>query len=562
MALLVNFSWPMTRAVMDSGNILMFYLLDELVVTPTDEPKSEYFFGALSDGTGIIHAIALDGKDQKDRYDRATVTSQVVAGIFLFLFAITFLAIAAIFLIRIAIFIILLIFSPVGFVAAIFPGTKKFADMWWENLLKWTFIGPLMVFMIYISTTFVLEMQKLSTTVNSYGFSENLMVRDAIIYSFGIVMLWSSILVAQQMGGAAGGFVANKATSFRRSATRFTKNAYKTMAAAAYLEVKTEGRMLDNVTGNHFAKITGALHGTYQTAKKKIYTDPKERYQRQLELSAQKAQGGDIAASADKKDQFRYQSELKNEHIDTIIKKADESNKNINERKAAKKVLQQKETIKTEEHLAKALKVLSNDTKATATLFKNASEDIFKNGNSDTYKKILDTIKTTAPQGNIDKETKQLKKQFAENGRADAVFDYYISSGTGASIALKNSISPINTATDMAKQTKLIAKVGSGGNIGNAINNHIKEEFIKDPALRQELLKNLSTQSLSSLKNTILRQERRENFISRANSELEIINGQLKTLNYGTLSTNDLARKSALERRKNSLEARLNALNN
>ncbi len=561
MALLVNFSWPISRAVMDSGNVLMFYLLDELVVAPTDEPKGEYFFGALSDGTGLINTISLDGKDQQDLYDRATVTDQIVAGIFLMLFAITFFAIAAIFLIRIVVFIILLIFSPIGFAAAIFPGTRKFSDMWWDELLKWTFIGPFMVFMVYISTTFILEMQKLSTTVNGYGISGPPMVRDAIVYSAGIVMLWSGVLVAQQMGGAAGGFVVNKARNLRGMTTRFTKNVYKAGIGATFYGAKAGARVLDNRLGNRVAKTIGSVQGAYKRVKDTVHTNPKESYERSRDLAHQKAQGGDIAASADKKDQLRYQKELKDAHLDTIIKKAGKDNKNENERKAAQKLLQQKDTIKTEKDLTRAFTVLSEDTKATATLLKNVSQDIFKDGNSDTYKNILATINTTSSPANINKQTAQLRKQFAQNGRADAVFDYYMSTGAGANTALNNSVSKINTSADMAKQTKLIKKINAGGRAGDAIKNHINAEFIKDPALRQDLIKNLSTEGLSSLRRTILQQEKRENALSKASSELEIVNGQLKTLSYvSPLTANDNHRKQALERRKNTLKSRIRTL--
>ncbi len=561
MALLVNFSWPISRAVMDSGNVLMFYLLDELVVAPTDEPKGEYFFGALSDGTGLINIISLDGKDQQDLYDRATVTDQIVAGIFLMLFAITFFAIAAIFLIRIVVFIILLIFSPIGFAAAIFPGTRKFSDMWWDELLKWTFIGPFMVFMVYISTTFILEMQKLSTTVNGYGISGPPMVRNAIVYSAGIVMLWSGVLVAQQMGGAAGGFVVNKARNLRGMTTRFTKNVYKAGIGATFYGAKAGGRVLDNRLGNRVAKTIGSVQGAYKRVKDTVHTNPKESYERSRDLAHQKAQGGDIAASADKKDQLRYQKELKDAHLDTIIKKAGKDNKNENERKAAQKLLQQKDTIKTEKDLTRAFTVLSEDTKATATLLKNVSQDIFKDGNSDTYKNILATINTTSSPTNINKQTAQLRKQFAQNGRSDAVFDYYMSTGAGANIALNNSVSKINTSADMAKQTKLIKKINAGGRAGDAIKNHINTEFIKDPALRQDLIKNLSTEGLSSLRRTILQQEKRENALSKASSELEIVNGQLKTLSYvSPLTADDDHRKQALERRKNTLKSRIRTL--
>jgi len=85
----------------------MFYLLDALVNNvPAGAPKGNWFFGSLVDGTGIIHMIALDGAEQQALYDKAHVTDQIASGVFLMFYAITFLAIGAIFIVRIAMFVI------------------------------------------------------------------------------------------------------------------------------------------------------------------------------------------------------------------------------------------------------------------------------------------------------------------------------------------------------------------------------------------------------------------------------------------------------------------------
>ncbi len=574
MAILVNFSWPITRVIIDAGNVAMFYLLDALVSNvPAGAPKGNWFFGSLVDGTGIIHMIALDGAEQQALYDKAHVTDQIASGVFLMFYAITFLAIGAIFIVRIAMFVILLIFSSVGFVASIFPGTQKFADMWWDALIKWTIIGPLMVFMVYISTIFIVQMQSISRTMHGFGVSDNRLVGDGIVYSAGIVILWAGILVAQEMGGSAGSFIASKANNMRGKVFRTWKRGAVLTAGGAYLGARKAGRSLDNLTGNKVARFSGNVSGRIQRAKDRFYNDPKQNYEQKRDLASKKAQGGDIAASADKEEQIKYEADLKSASLGAIMEKAKDDNKNDNERKAARSILKQKDIVKSEEDLAKALEILSDSTQDTDALLKNAPKHLIANGSADTYKKLTDSINNTVITGNTpqaissrkraDKQIAQIRKQFVENGRADIIYDHYIASGQTTQIALKNATSKIKTAEDIAKQTKLLKKANSRN--GKPLKNYIKTTFIKSPIQRQELLKNLSSEGLSEVKDIILDQEKKESNIEKINSELEIVQGQIKTLNYAnrsTWSTQDTQRYDKLKNRKRSLESRRNTIIN
>lgn len=568
MAILVNFSWPITRVIIDAGNVTMFYLLDNLVTAPSNAPRGEYFFGLLTDGTGMIKMIALDGDDQQDAYDSARVTDQIAAGIFLMLFAITFLAIAAIFIIRIVIFIILLIFSPIGFVAAIFPGTAKFSSMWWDALLKWTFIGPLMVFMVYISTTFIIQMSHLTRTVNGFGVSSNQLIINGVTYSAGIVMLWASILVAQEMGGSAGSFVASKARNARGQSYRMWKRGVAGVAGGTYIASRAGARWIDNKSGNNGAKFIGNVSGRLQSYKRKLYDDPKNEYTRQRTLSEERAQGSDRAANADKAAQEKYKKELDTKDIDTILKKAALTNKNENERKAARALLTKNDKIKSEQELASALEILSDSTHDTNSLLKSAPKHLFKEGNTNTYKKLVDKINSSVPSGTstaavtarkkADKQIKQVNKQFTETGRADIIYEHQISEGVNPTIAVENATRGLN-AEKIAKQTKLLEQANSGTTSGNAINAHIKAEFVENPILRQELLKNLSSSGISSLKTTILAQERREDNLTKVNDEINSISRQINTMHYANRSSwtaTDTERELKLTKRRASLQKR------
>jgi len=47
---------------------------------------------------------------------------------------------------------ILTILSPLAFVAWVLPQTKKFWDMWWQQLIQWSILGIVFMFFIYLAT--------------------------------------------------------------------------------------------------------------------------------------------------------------------------------------------------------------------------------------------------------------------------------------------------------------------------------------------------------------------------------------------------------------------------
>ena len=567
MALLVNFSWPITRAIMDAGNISMYYLIDTFLEVPENSDKGAQLFGALVDGTGLIKMLTLSGDAQQKAYDSASVVDQMVSTVFLLFFAITFLTIAIIFLVRTALFVLLLILSPIGFAAAIFPGTKRFADMWWSNMLKWTFIGPIMVFTLVISTKYIMTMRSLSLSLhNGAGYSSNSVVNNAIIYVSGLVMLWSGMTAANKMGGSVAGAVTSRATKFRNMGLR-----------APYRGIRKVGGIVAPAmiygTGNIIGgKTVGTVSGKLHKIKDSVYNTPKEAYKKQRERSTKLAQGGHIASSVDKEEQREYEKTLSEvPNTDLLIAKAQKENKNENERKAARALLQKKyedenktkkSRIETEEHLIGALNAVRDDTKAMEKIFKVASKDIFKNSHASLYKKIktalekdLLTMNTSDPnyaieEAKVKKQLKLLRKSFADNKRADVVYDHYLSEGATSQVSLSNATSSLKTVSDIAKQKKLLDRVNSDATIKT-----YTDAIIESPTLRNALLSKLDTKLRSKFNpyvNTVVANEK-----TRASykKELAIINKELKALNYiNPLSPNDTIRKTHLEARKTHLE--------
>jgi len=211
MALLVNFSYAIARFIIDVANVTMYYILS--TAFPDLGNKTGMVTGIVQ-FTGIVYDLAPSGLT--GLIGKSATVKMLCSIIFLFLLASTLLIIGILFLIRIVVLAILVIFSPVGFVAGIFPGTKNYADKWWDQLFKQAFFGVIMSFMLYLSIMIMKEMQDTGgiaekmklfagqiTGKGVANYSE--IITTALLMAIPITLLWMGIIVSQQMGayGAA-----------------------------------------------------------------------------------------------------------------------------------------------------------------------------------------------------------------------------------------------------------------------------------------------------------------------------------------------------------------------
>ncbi len=124
-ALLVNFSFPVARLIIDFANVPMYFFLQMIIGSGNNAS------GVLSSALGAsgLQNLLLPEGDSSD-------VSTLIAGIiFLFIFNITIFVFAFQFLIRLIALVILVILSPIGFVASGIPGLKKYGSQWWDNFL-------------------------------------------------------------------------------------------------------------------------------------------------------------------------------------------------------------------------------------------------------------------------------------------------------------------------------------------------------------------------------------------------------------------------------------------
>ncbi|MCG2689710.1 hypothetical protein L6252_00285 [Candidatus Parcubacteria bacterium] len=138
-ALLVNFSPVICGAIVDASQILKNVLI-------------------IGNNTGQIIYDAIDSAREKYLSQCSSIVdlqcwlSWVGINIFSYLSATIIWGIAITFLLRNIIIWLLVIISPLAFLAKVFKETEKWFKEWWSALLQWSFVGVTLSFFLYLSS--------------------------------------------------------------------------------------------------------------------------------------------------------------------------------------------------------------------------------------------------------------------------------------------------------------------------------------------------------------------------------------------------------------------------
>lgn len=228
MALLVNFSYPITIFIIDFSNSAMFYLVDQTALSQSAKIAN---FSGFS--TSIYDSVGVWGSDFVDI---------ILSIILIFILFVTLFAVGLNLLIRILAFAVLIVVSPAGFVFAFFPDTKNIANDWWGAIFKYAFMGPVMVFFIYLA----------NLIFNTGPENNDDLIVSLVRYIMPMAFLWMGLIAANKFGGSAAGAAMNIAKRGRQLFTRLS-----------WAGTKLLGRGLDNVTGGHVGGTWGAVRNRW-----------------------------------------------------------------------------------------------------------------------------------------------------------------------------------------------------------------------------------------------------------------------------------------------------------
>lgn len=238
MALLVNFSYPITLFVIDFSNSAMYFLIESTV------PSSESLTANIA---GFSHFG--DVLEKTNDASKPTTVQLFLNIIFHFILFVTFISIALNLLIRFLAFAILIILSPAGFTFAFFPDTKNIASDWWSALFKYAFMGPIMVFFLYLSVLLFSD-SKLSSDASVIG--------STMAFSIPIAFLWMGLIASQKFGGSGAGVAMGMAKKVGNNIKNYGQK-------AAWGAAGIVGKGIDAGTGHRISGGVGGLKSKWNS---------------------------------------------------------------------------------------------------------------------------------------------------------------------------------------------------------------------------------------------------------------------------------------------------------
>ncbi len=165
-AILINFSLFFTKVVIDISNILalLFY---EAIVGPA-ALSATATFDVISQG-GLSNALMqhLSLQSLYDAQHSMTIMSIITVGIMgsimLLIASFVFFAVAIMFIIRYVILILVLILSPLAFIAFILPALKDKQKQWTDALIGQAFFAPIYFMLTWVTVKILAGVMKANT---------------------------------------------------------------------------------------------------------------------------------------------------------------------------------------------------------------------------------------------------------------------------------------------------------------------------------------------------------------------------------------------------------------
>ncbi|MBY0472953.1 hypothetical protein K2Q00_01535 [Patescibacteria group bacterium] len=184
MALLINFSFFITRIVIDAGNILSVQFYNAISIPntiPSPLSTQQCPPNCIKDLTGgIMDAVKVQSilgdksfnafiNDPKQKDGIGTFSTNVLVqtlvfvsvGIFLSLLGFVFLIVGIKFIVRVVVLWLTIVASPLAFAAHALPSNKKvmgYYQMWQDNLIQSAFYPAVFLFLFFIMNLFLVAL--------------------------------------------------------------------------------------------------------------------------------------------------------------------------------------------------------------------------------------------------------------------------------------------------------------------------------------------------------------------------------------------------------------------
>lgn len=148
-AILVNFSKLIAGVMIDLGQVVMMTFVHAFEGIAAG--NLTYGFG-LQDMMSVRNAA--EGAGMGAEISDWTVFGALVLGVIMVTVALgVVVTMAVMLLVRVVVLWLLIIFSPIAYVAGLIPGGQKYTSQWWGSFGKYIIFGPVLAFLFWLSMT-------------------------------------------------------------------------------------------------------------------------------------------------------------------------------------------------------------------------------------------------------------------------------------------------------------------------------------------------------------------------------------------------------------------------
>lgn len=474
-ALLVNFSFPISRFLIDVTNVPMYFFINQI-----SGSNDEVLGTVLS--ASHIKDILIPPLDDLGDFDFSYYFMAIIT---MFLLAVSLLVLAIMLLVRLLALLILVIFSSVGFAAAIIPGLKEYHDMWWQNFWKYALFGPAAALMLLISIRFLSDIQgqqvmkSLESAAGnvSQTSGEGTFIASIALFSVPIILLWMTIGLAQKFSIVGAAAVSGKGQAFAKWAGRKTYNNPVTRGIGGGLKEKTGI--------NKFQKWMARPSSTEAALKGGVIGAG----------TAAGIRGGarkELTGIREKEVQEKFEEHKKNKTNASILEE-DLKSKDGVKRKAAALALADSKDITSPERLHLALAAVAGDMDRYAKVLQSADGKAMGMSADDMQKAVAErdengAIKKDAA-GNVmvnDNALKAVSSKMKKEGRIDVVVDYRVKKGGEKQADVLREVIDKLDAKEIPKQGDLLKHAVYGNDARIAVQDY----QITDPDHYQQIKRN------------------------------------------------------------------------
>ncbi len=159
-AILINFSKEITGFLIDIAQVVMMTFVHAF---------ENIAAGNLTYGFGLQDLLSVRGQAQGagvDVNDWSILGAFALAALMVLVALGVVVTMAIMLLARIVTLWLLVIFSPIAYVAGLIPGGKKHADEWWSTFNKNVIFGPVLAFLFWLSMTVLSQVTEQNRLVN------------------------------------------------------------------------------------------------------------------------------------------------------------------------------------------------------------------------------------------------------------------------------------------------------------------------------------------------------------------------------------------------------------